>query len=389
METINLVRLIDTNLFALIILAILLFTYRRKYEKALIQQRLFYLLILLNMLLILLDSFGWVFDASISGQASPAYRQANLAANMLLYMMSPMPPIVWFLYAHFQIFHNYRHLKKLIVGLALPLLVNTFLSIASLWTGFFYSVDAANYYHRSPGFFIHMIIIYGILGATCLMVLLNRKQLERRTYWAMLLYALPPVIGSILQVLFYGLSLNWTSTMISVLIVYLNIQDRGLNTDFLTGTYNRRHFQQIITNRIRGIGSDRSFAVILCDLDRFKKINDQFGHKAGDEALQNTVQILQRILRKDDLIARFGGDEFYLLLELSDDAALQSAIRRIYREFDRYNQNSILPYRLELSMGGAIYDPKSDLTADQYLRQVDLLMYQEKARRQQQLPNEL
>ena len=388
MEMINLARLLDTNFFALIILAILLFTYRRKYEKALIQQRLFYLLILLNMLLIFLDTSGWVFDASIISKSSSWAWHANLISNMFLYCMAPVPPLVWFLYAHFQIFHDYRHLRQLIIGLALPLLLNTFLSVASLWTGWFYYVDTANYYHRGPFFAIHIVIIYGMLASSCLLVLINRKLLERRTFFAMLLYALPPVIGSVLQVLFYGLSLNWASTMISVLIVYLNIQDRGLNTDFLTGTYNRRHFEQIITNRIRRIGNDRSFAVILCDMDRFKKINDEFGHKVGDEALQNTVGLLQRTLRKDDLIARFGGDEFYLLLELADDVALQSAIKRIYREFDRYNQSSALPYRLELSMGGSIYDPKTNLTADQFLRQVDLLMYEEKARRKQQLPGE-
>jgi diguanylate cyclase (GGDEF)-like protein len=236
---------------------------------------------------------------------------------------------------------------------------------------------------------LHVLISYGILGGACLMVVLNRRLLETRNYRALLLFVVPQVIGGILQIMIFGLSLNWAAMMVAILIVYLNLQDRGLNTDFLTGTYNRRHFEQIITNRIRRIGDDRSFAVILCDMDRFKSINDRFGHQAGDEALQHTVRLMRNTLRKDDLIARFGGDEFYLLMELSDESALQRAINRIYQVFEQYNHHSHLPYLLELSMGGAIYDPRSELTADQFLRQVDQLMYQEKARRRQMGANGL
>jgi len=168
---------------------------------------------------------------------------------------------------------------------------------------------------------------------------------------------------------------------ISILIVYLYIQDNGLNTDNLTGVYNRRRFEQIIGNRIRRARDDQSFAVIFCDMDNFKQINDRFGHKAGDEALQIIPQVLRGVLRKDDLVARFGGDEFYLLLELHEEKALQNTIRRIYRAFEQYNLNSRLPFSLELSMGGAIYDVSKHWNSDQFLHEIDLLMYQEKDRR--------
>ncbi len=387
MSLLEVVHTIDINIFALVILSILLAVSSSKNEKGMIQHQLFMYLIFLNMLLTCLEILGWIFDARAGGSGAMSWR-LNLLANYSLYCFEPVPAAVWFLYAHYQIFHDPTRLKR-VARILLPILfLNVVLSTASIRTGWFFSVNSSNFYNRGPWFILHVLFPYGMLAAACLIVFTNRKLLEKRNYSALLFFVVPQIIGTSLQVLIYGLSLNWAAMMISVLIVYLHIQDRGMNTDYLTGAYNRRHFEQIISNRIRRISNDESFAVILADMDNFKKINDQFGHKAGDEALQIAVSLVRRSLRKDDLIARFGGDEFYFLLELSTDHALNGTIKRIYQEFERYNDSSSLPYLLELSMGGAIYDPKSGQSAEQFLRDVDQMMYKEKTRRQQLLRGE-
>lgn len=388
MNPISIIQVIDIDIFSFFILLVLLVAISNKLEQNMVQHRLFRILILINMLLAVVEILGWVFDASAGATSAAAY-WVNLLANTLLYCLVPLPAAIWFLYAHFQIFHDLSRLRRMIFILTPPMVINTFMSMMSTQTGWFFSVDAANYYSRGPFFLLHVGIAYGYLAAACLMVVINGRLLERRNYKTLLLFVVPQVLGGLLQVLIYGLSVNWAAMMVSILIVYLNIQDRGLNTDFLTGTYNRRHFEQIISNMIRRVGDTRHFAVVLCDMDHFKSINDRFGHKAGDEALQHTVHLLRDVLRKEDLIARFGGDEFYLLMELNDDIALQAAVRRIYQAFDKYNQGSGLPYLLELSMGGAIYELKSGWSADQFLRVVDQLMYQEKARRREYTHNGL
>jgi diguanylate cyclase (GGDEF)-like protein len=271
-----------------------------------------------------------------------------------------------------------------LLPLIFVLIINAVPAVASPWTGWFFSVDAANHYSRGPWFYLHVAIIFGLLLATAAMLLIYRRRIDPRYLRALLLFIVPPVTGAILQVLFYGLSLNWPSMMISVVIIYLQIQDRGLHTDHLTGIANRRHFEKIINSRIRRNQLER-FAVIIADLDGFKRINDQFGHDVGDEALLTAVRLLRNSLRRDDLIARFGGDEFYILLDISDETILQTLVNRIDREFERYNERSGLPYQMGVSMGSAIYEPESGLDATQFLRQVDQLMYHEKNRRQSKL----
>ncbi len=89
--------------------------------------------------------------------------------------------------------------------------------------------------------------------------------------------------------------------------------------DPLTGIYNRRAFDEccdIEFSRAQRSGS--SFAIIMCDLDHFKKVNDQHGHHIGDEVLRRFAAILKNKIRQHDVVARFGGEEFILLLPNSN-----------------------------------------------------------------------
>lgn len=105
------------------------------------------------------------------------------------------------------------------------------------------------------------------------------------------------------------------SLFASVLMHLVLIIRRHAEHDELTGLANRRHFQyRLGQERARCQRNGRSFALALLDLDHFKRINDQYGHDAGDAALRHAAQILTRLLRKGDLLGRWGGEEFIVLM---------------------------------------------------------------------------
>ena len=86
-------------------------------------------------------------------------------------------------------------------------------------------------------------------------------------------------------------------------------------TDPLTGIYNRRHLSERIRDEfVRMRRHPRSLSLALVDLDGFKQVNDRFGHEAGDRVLVTVAQRLRTGLREVDIVARFGGDEFVILL---------------------------------------------------------------------------
>ena len=155
--------------------------------------------------------------------------------------------------------------------------------------------------------------------------------------------------------------------------------------DSLTGLANRRllweHFQHIQHQCSR---SQNWGAVLLLDLNRFKQLNDQHGHAAGDQMLQEVAHRMQRTVRASDVIARLGGDEFAVLLQgLGDNA--EQAQQHAQLLSDKLQAVLAQPYALghiihqaSASIGIALLDPQANANLDALLSEADELMYTQK-----------
>jgi diguanylate cyclase (GGDEF)-like protein len=147
--------------------------------------------------------------------------------------------------------------------------------------------------------------------------------------------------------------------------------------DELTGLLNRRGFfsmaqpQMEIANR-----SGSTLSLFFADLDGLKRINDQFGHLAGDQALKAVAGILRETFRSSDIIARIGGDEF-TILALLINKDIQSILQRLRDSIEEHNRQSS-QYQLSLSVGVAFYEGGCDGSLDDLLSQADASLYQEK-----------
>jgi diguanylate cyclase (GGDEF)-like protein len=148
--------------------------------------------------------------------------------------------------------------------------------------------------------------------------------------------------------------------------------------DHLTGLYNRRAMEDEVSRRLEDGQYDT--ALLLLDLDHFKKINDTYGHETGDLVLQQLSTRLKAVMRELDLLARLGGDEFMLLLQIphpSPATALTFAERvhqAVASPFDIKGQQ----FRLGISVGIAI-PPGHGRTVSELLRHADLALYQAKS----------
>lgn len=145
------------------------------------------------------------------------------------------------------------------------------------------------------------------------------------------------------------------------------------NTDFLTGLYNRRCFYKYIHNN----REDKSVSLLYIDLDRFKAINDTYGHKVGDAVLIRTAEVLEKSFR-EDFVTRLGGDEF-LVVRLGDcpicqlEQAAEAFLTEILKEFQADGQS----VQLSASVGIAqTNDPALDI--DLLLQRGDKALYQAK-----------
>lgn len=154
--------------------------------------------------------------------------------------------------------------------------------------------------------------------------------------------------------------------------------------DELTGLYNRRGFY-IFGEKFFSMAKRKktSLLIMYCDLDKFKLINDIYGHKEGDCALKTTASILKNTCRDYDIISRFGGDEFVILLDNIAFDEFEMLKDRINRTFYDYNNLSNKGYQILISMGCTTYSAELDqnCTFEELIEQADKKLYAEKKRK--------
>jgi len=152
------------------------------------------------------------------------------------------------------------------------------------------------------------------------------------------------------------------------------------DTDQLTGLPNRAALAKHLDQKIIDLKKDdMAFALAFVDLDGFKEVNDRYGHHMGDKILQLVAKRLASNLRSDDLIARFGGDEFVIFLNgrFSPCLVEESLSRLINKLSEPFDIDSVL-LQLSASIGVTLYPQSKAVEPDQLIRQADQAMYQAK-----------
>ena len=146
---------------------------------------------------------------------------------------------------------------------------------------------------------------------------------------------------------------------------------RLANTDFLTGTSNRRHLYEVLEQEVeRSSRNGRPLALIMFDLDHFKQINDTYGHDIGDELLKSITRLVGRNLRKNDRLGRWGGEEFLILapettLEKAESLADRS---KLAIENEGFKEDAVTA-----SFGVVAYRPEETVNA--VLKRADEALY--------------
>jgi len=147
--------------------------------------------------------------------------------------------------------------------------------------------------------------------------------------------------------------------------------------DGLTGIYNRRYFEmQIATEIERASRYDGRLAIIMIDIDHFKRLNDEFGHLLGDEVLRQVSDVFGQQLRKVDVVCRYGGEEFCILVPQTSGGNAMEVAEKLRRMVESYRFPGV-PVKVTISAGVAEF-PTHGRTRDELVAAADAALYTSK-----------
>lgn len=248
--------------------------------------------------------------------------------------------------------------KKIFFITSVPVIFGIILNITTPFTGWIFQVDANHHYINGPFYFIPMVITYGyLLAITILSVLKIWKtplDPQRREYILYIVYMIPAALsGSFFSHMPTILPLLYMCMFCVILYAFLTTQDSLIFTDPLTGLYNIKSLEVFLKKHSNFVTKESPLTIFMIDVDRFKFINDTYGHTTGDAALKVVAEALRRTTAQyRAFAARYGGDEFCLIL-FAKDVDTETVTKSIQYNLE-LTENEMVPdrtYKLSLSIG--------------------------------------
>ena len=184
-------------------------------------------------------------------------------------------------------------------------------------------------------------------------------------------------VGTVLAFLLFGYMIGLRSERLRIGNRALSARVEELHlksvTDGLTGAYTHGYVHEILELEIQNTLTSREpLSVLIVDLDDFKRINDSHGHLFGDRVIKETAETLAASVRSDDILGRYGGDEFVVIMPAADAATAIHVAERIRAAVAKNG------YLATVSIGAATYEGKTAETPSELLHRADMTLYQAK-----------
>ena len=311
-------------------------------------------------------------------------RLLNAAVNAVSIMSIALGCYFWFRFIedrlHFPFVGN-RTVNRL---LRLPMLLVCTLDVISIFTGWIFYIDAGGHYQSTSMFVIHTTINYFYLLVPTLFSIYRARQArsrqDRGEYWTYALYMIAPLLSGMLEEYFPHVPLLALNIFMMILILFLMIQNMQVYHDALTGLNNRRRLNRYLEDSLLRASAEHPVLLLIMDVNKFKAINDVYGHLEGDNALAAFAGILKGVAaRYYAFVARYGGDEFCMVIENGDHTPeeISADIRRTLEATPVKAVDGGMSYNLSVSIGWTVCTA-AESEPDTVLAQADKHLYDEK-----------
>lgn len=296
--------------------------------------------------------------------------------NFLYFTSLGSSSCCWLIYT--DVVQNSRALqnKKVHILYVIPLLALAALLTLNMFNGCLFRIDENGVYTRGPLFYAQHILSYGYAICASIKSFISafcKGNFANKQYFlAMTAFVVPPIICGIIQIFIQNIPILSAGIMVSFLLAYLNSTETLISIDPLTGISNRRDFLNHLTDEIKSLKSRDKLYLAFLDIDRFKEINDTYGHNEGDRVLKETASALKAYVKnRNAYCARYGGDEFAVInVTENGEESTFSELMRIIEEKNVTAGGE----RIRVSMGCTEFYGDTDSVPDMIFR-ADNAMY--------------
>lgn len=281
--------------------------------------------------------------------------------DVIGFSLSPM--ISLFLGNAFYIKRN-RYQKVILI----PLALNALLTFLSPSFGFIFQISSDHLYVRGSLFFVY-ILTY----VCCTIYFLHEIYLSIKKYPDSSRYTLISLfvfilVGTSIQIVLPRIHVSWLCITFSLILCYAYLCELNMKKDALTHLFNRFAYEHCL----RTWDKTKHACILLFDVDKFKEINDQYGHAYGDTCLKTVADCIDEVFSPIGVCYRIGGDEFCVLCRSQDGKLMQDTIKLFHKKLDCLRKvDPLIPY---VSIGFSLYD-KYNGTMKQAVKRADEHMY--------------
>ncbi|WP_026507008.1 GGDEF domain-containing protein [Butyrivibrio sp. MC2013] len=366
----NLQAIIVANVTGFILIFFLYFSRFITRTKSGVEDKAFDAMMYLGMVGLIVEPITFAVD----GIPSAVGYYVNLLGNTYLYFANGSGIFFWLIYVDLMLYHDIDRVKRIYSRVAIPVGILLLSLIGNLYFKYYFYVDENFVYHRKPT--IYIFYIYLMICSAYSLVIYHQARLKngRTAFFPIYMFLVPIVVSSVLQMIFYGISLAWLGLAIGSVALYMSLQQQKAYVDPLTGLYNRLYLAHIL---FKISSSTAAYYGMMIDLNGFKAINDTYGHSAGDRALTDAARIFAAGVDARSTVFRYAGDEFIIMTKASDEEEIKALSDKLYRAAEDFNDSGKRPYHLGFAIGYGKYDNKND-DMDSFLRKIDYDMYRVK-----------
>lgn len=371
------VYIVEINIICLFLLAFTFSSLYAKGERSV--TNLYYKWCIVCAAVCVVTDIAFQFIESSPLLGTKGFALLNFADNLIYYVSAVATGFFWFMFAEYSIDGWAKNKKRAGALCFIPVALNLVLGVASYWTGVLFSIDSTGHYMRGSMFYINTISCYLYTVAASLHALIKSFSAEsimkKNEYRIIAGYVIFPFVIGILQIAFPNVPTVCLAMTLPIVYVHTRLQDLKVSTDYLTNMNNRNQLMRYLTGRFRN--NPENLYLFMMDIDKFKSINDTYGHTEGDKALISTADKLKEVAREfGGIIARYGGDEFTYATELPNKNV--DDVKRLIEE-KMLEASERHTFDIRLSVGSALY--QEGMKISELIAKADDALYEDKKRK--------